>query len=596
MPLQLGIKNSFFAVLLFTVSGSFFVPVQGQDLIPDIVSPEEIMGESYVPSGQEKQALEQLTQFGKVFSFRLLEGKMEKEDALPLIGLLRKDPDSAVLGAVYLKGLQKSPFRKEAAEMFLSLAEEFPGSLPLNLYAGEFLLNNGEGARALAFLQNAFQSALSGKGKQAEEELRYSAVVKYTLSCFLQKKFPQLSLAVSRIDAEEELRNVPDIIGALLLAERGRLSHFQPLAATPAGFLDPEAERAVLELDKRVEKFFRFCRESDIFRIPELSLMIEPVCVAGRAEEFLTILHDSYLKKQDPSLLLVIADVYGTLNDAPTSFRYRMQALEQFPHPPFPMVMQVLQTLQNEKKFREALALLDKVLVKLQNHPLLLEEKAGILCELEDWQNALQTLALMPPFIERFSREALIYLELKQYPAGLRSAEKALDFVKQHNIKLPDNNLYLVYCVHAEKCGRVDLVDQKLSELLRENPKQGEILNFLGYTLADHGKDLPRAEKLIRDALALEPENYAYQDSLAWVLYRLGKFEEAKVWILKSLAGALNGAGEVQDHAGDIFHALKDYPNALKYWSLALESGVDEFRPEKTKEKIRKLKEEMRKK
>ena len=66
-----------------------------------------------------------------------------------------------------------------------------------------------------------------------------------------------------------------------------------------------------------------------------------------------------------------------------------------------------------------------------------------------------------------------------------------------------------------------------LEALHRERPLDAGITNALGYTLADHKRELPRAEQLIREALAAQPDNPALLDSLGWVLYRRGQFAAA---------------------------------------------------------------------
>ena len=48
-------------------------------------------------------------------------------------------------------------------------------------------------------------------------------------------------------------------------------------------------------------------------------------------------------------------------------------------------------------------------------------------------------------------------------------------------------------------------------------------MNALGYTLADHSRDLARARKLIERAHAAAPKNAAILDSLGWVLFRQGR-------------------------------------------------------------------------
>ena len=71
----------------------------------------------------------------------------------------------------------------------------------------------------------------------------------------------------------------------------------------------------------------------------------------------------------------------------------------------------------------------------------------------------------------------------------------------------------------------------------------------MGYLWADQGTHLERALKMIRTAVAAEPDNAAYRDSLGWVFYRLGRYPEAVAELEK--AAAKEPAAEVLDHLGD---------------------------------------------
>src|SRR5690606_4346601 len=58
-------------------------------------------------------------------------------------------------------------------------------------------------------------------------------------------------------------------------------------------------------------------------------------------------------------------------------------------------------------------------------------------------------------------------------------------------------------------------------------PSDRDASNALGYTLADAGRDLPRAEKLLRAARAAKPQDPAIADSWGWLQYRLGHLDKA---------------------------------------------------------------------
>ena len=118
-------------------------------------------------------------------------------------------------------------------------------------------------------------------------------------------------------------------------------------------------------------------------------------------------------------------------------------------------------------------------------------------------------------------------------------------------------------------------------EIIARSPKHAQSLNYLGYMLADRGERLEYAKELIEKALVLSPDNAAYIDSYGWVLFQMGKINEAMSHLKK--AAELGKDPEIFDHLGDTYHALGDSVNALIWWQKALE--LDPSR-EKIKKKI----------
>jgi tetratricopeptide (TPR) repeat protein len=78
-----------------------------------------------------------------------------------------------------------------------------------------------------------------------------------------------------------------------------------------------------------------------------------------------------------------------------------------------------------------------------------------------------------------------------------------------------------------ERAGQTRESVQAFEGLLTERPEDPTVLNALGYTLADHQQQLPRAEKLIRQALVTTPDSPAALDSLGWVRFRRGDSRDA---------------------------------------------------------------------
>lgn len=123
----------------------------------------------------------------------------------------------------------------------------------------------------------------------------------------------------------------------------------------------------------------------------------------------------------------------------------------------------------------------------------------------------------------------------------------------------------------ALKRGRWEESVEWLEQVLDEFPDDIAALNDLGYLWADRGQHLRRALEMCRRAVAAEPENRAYRDSLAWALFKLDRSEEA----LREIEQAVKDAeldGELFEHLGDIRQRLEDRDGARDAWKKAAEA------------------------
>ncbi len=127
----------------------------------------------------------------------------------------------------------------------------------------------------------------------------------------------------------------------------------------------------------------------------------------------------------------------------------------------------------------------------------------------------------------------------------------------------------------------------ELETLLQKYPDDAGVNNDLGYLYADQGKNLEKAEAMIRKALDEDPENTAYLDSLGWVLFKRGKAKEA----LEPLEKAAKGKSldiTICEHLGDVLFRLQDYGRAKEYWQKAEGFAAGSKPPSKKLPDIRK--------
>lgn len=133
--------------------------------------------------------------------------------------------------------------------------------------------------------------------------------------------------------------------------------------------------------------------------------------------------------------------------------------------------------------------------------------------------------------------------------------------------------------------GNLDEAEEWLEQVLDEFPEDPGAMNDLGYLWADADKHLDLALSMIEVAVAGEPANMAYRDSLGWVLFRLGRYDEA-VAELKVAASAENPDGVILDHLAQALAKRGDAEPAIEYWRRAVKAFENEGNVEMV-EKVR---------
>jgi tetratricopeptide (TPR) repeat protein len=87
---------------------------------------------------------------------------------------------------------------------------------------------------------------------------------------------------------------------------------------------------------------------------------------------------------------------------------------------------------------------------------------------------------------------------------------------------------------------------------------------------AEQNVHLDEAEDYVKRALASDPDNGAYLDSLGWVHYRKGQYEQALAELLSAVHALKQDDPTVFEHIGDTYAMLNQAPKALEYWEKAL--------------------------
>jgi tetratricopeptide (TPR) repeat protein len=136
----------------------------------------------------------------------------------------------------------------------------------------------------------------------------------------------------------------------------------------------------------------------------------------------------------------------------------------------------------------------------------------------------------------------------------------------------PSPYLYLGALHHRLK--RYQEAEAVLLDGHRRFPEDPDILNGLGYLYADWNHRLDRAVVLIEQALAQDPHNGNYLDSLGWAFFRMGRLSESLMLLEEAVR--ISPQPEIFEHLGQVYLRLGMVEAARSAW----ENGLRRIGPE----------------
>ncbi|MBI1311234.1 tetratricopeptide repeat protein [bacterium] len=289
--------------------------------------------------------------------------------------------------------------------------------------------------------------------------------------------------------------------------------------------------------------------------------------------------------KAQPSTLsfpatLLLANLSATVERFDDAESFFQHALKTNPAQASLIVREFGQTMLTAERYASAV----KVYQAATENPLLQGEKAQNFLMLATARElngetdlAIEAIAsaakLFPGNFLIEYREAWIYYHAHRYA---EARDKYAAYIEKHKdspyAKQAKFSLSAIYV----ELGEMQKGEQILEEYLAENPDDPGVNNDLGYLYADQGKNLEKARAMIEKAVAAEPENAAYLDSLGWVLFKLKEFEKARDWLKKATALKTGGDSTIWDHLGDCHKELNATDEAREAWTTALQHAKEE--------------------
>jgi tetratricopeptide (TPR) repeat protein len=197
--------------------------------------------------------------------------------------------------------------------------------------------------------------------------------------------------------------------------------------------------------------------------------------------------------------------------------------------------------------------------------------RAGLLAQLDRTEDAIEALKRVSA---DYPDNAMPDIQLGDILRVKRRFEEAISAYTRAigRIDTPEKSDWAVFYdrgVAYERAGKWPLAEADLKLALQLSPGQPFVLNYLGYSWADMGRNLPLAREMIQAAAAARQNDGAVTDSLGWVMFRLGDVANA----VRALERAVELEPEdstITDHLGDVYYAAGRKLEARYEWKRAL--------------------------
>lgn len=194
---------------------------------------------------------------------------------------------------------------------------------------------------------------------------------------------------------------------------------------------------------------------------------------------------------------------------------------------------------------------------------------------LEDWDSMLkdteEALALFPD-------QPLVYLFNGISKQHAKRYTEAANILKA-GVKMVVDNPQLessFYSAMGEAYNELQdftRSDECYERALQLDPKDAMVMNNYAYFLSLRGDQLTKAEELSRRSNELSPDESSFEDTYGWIMFTMGKYQDAKTWIGKALQHGADNSAVVLEHYGDVLYKIGDLAGALEYWQRAKSAG-----------------------
>ncbi len=457
-----------------------------------------------------------------------------------------------------------------------------------------------------------FDQALKEYNRTLKMEPGASTIYRQRANLYLKMGNPAKALddaqAYVRANPKETealllLANIHNMLGqknaAVLVLEKilkDQPSHEEALLNISNLQMNDEPEKAVVNLEKLIKlnpgateayyslglihqrlgnaetsrKMFEKVIQLDDDSVPSLVLLGQMKESAGKMDDA-ALMYERALEKMPENLALRIQLVL--LYAQKSNFAKIESLLDVFkddPAAPLEAKLWLGIIHENKKEWAKALQYYQQAYAENKSGELLIRI-ASIYSHLSDGANAAKTLRELvqthPDNAQFHYFLGLAYMDMKQYSKAAKTFRKSIA------LKNDSSQAYFQLGVALDSRGKWKEAEPIFKEAIKLDRNNASAYNYLGYSLVDRNANLDLARKYIERALEIDSDNPAYLDSLGWLNFHEGRFEDA-IRQLKRASQKMNDP-IILEHLGDTYVAAKDDASAALSYQKSLELDPD---------------------
>lgn len=230
--------------------------------------------------------------------------------------------------------------------------------------------------------------------------------------------------------------------------------------------------------------------------------------------------------------------------------------------------------LNRDKRTAEAVEVFRRVIKLDPNRYLVWEELMYMESALGNTDSLLaestRAMDLFPEQAEPYLYNGFASIRQKNYPQAIQVLKQGLPFASGTNLQVKFHANLAEACYHNKE---TETSFEHYEKALKLEPDNTFLLNNYSYFMALQKKNLGRAEELSHRLIRLSPNVATYEDTYAWVLFMLEKYEQARQMLEQALEHGGNGNPSILEHYGDVLFKLGQPEKALEFWEKAKNAG-----------------------